>query len=151
MKRLFCLLAVAAIFFAAGTDAFAFGEKTEIEPKWGPLRKLQRGFFNVTCSPFELSHELATQEKEGTFPPSWFTGIGRGVFYMLGRIGVGAYEIVTFPICYPDCFVPIIYPEFPWELAHPEVERSRPTAEYLKRDLSVAVETNDTLKSVYEI
>ncbi len=90
-------------------------QAAEIMAEGTPQRKLQRGFLNVVLSPFELSTELAKEKNTDVFPPSWITGAGRGTVFMLGRALVGVYELVTFPIPYPNCYQEILSPEFAWQ------------------------------------
>lgn len=83
----------------------------------GPLRKLQRGFLNVALSPMEISNELAIEKHENNdqMPPSWMTGLVRGIGFTAGRALAGVYDIVTFPVPLPKEYGPIIQPELPWE------------------------------------
>lgn len=91
--------------------------EAEIQGEGTMWRKAQRGFLNVALSPFEISNELSKEVRNDTVPPSWVAGLGRGMFYTVGRALVGVYEMVTFPLPWPDCYKPILQPEFPWELA----------------------------------
>ena len=90
-------------------------EEAEIQAEGTPLRKLQRGFLNVALSPIEISNELSKEVRNDTMPPSWVAGLGRGSFYAVGRALVGVYEMVTFPIAAPNCYAPILQPEFEWQ------------------------------------
>ena len=106
----------AAIFFILLFTAAAFPlQAAEIEPEGTALRKLQRGFLNITLSPIEISNELAKEKTRDTFPPSWMLGFARGTFFMLGRAVTGVYEIITFPMPLPSGYAPILQPEFPWQ------------------------------------
>lgn len=109
---LFVLLAFTCPLIAAEVVPEA-----EIQGEGTPLRKIQRGFLNVALSPFEISSELSKEVRNDTLPPSWVAGLGRGMFYTVGRALVGVYEIVTFPLPYPAKYKPVIQPEFPWQLA----------------------------------
>ncbi len=104
LSVMFVLLTVAASLQAA-----------EIENEGTPQRKLQRGFLNVALSPLEISNELAKEKKNDVFPPSWITGAGRGVAFMMGRALVGVYELVTFPVPYPANYKAVLSPEFAWQ------------------------------------
>lgn len=87
----------------------------EIEAAAGPERKLQRGFVNIVLSPIEISHELGKVKRTDSFLPSWVGGLGRGSYYMVGRILSGAYDLITAPISLPAGYEPLVYPEFVWE------------------------------------
>lgn len=112
MKRyvIFILIALAL------TSSAAFA--AELEPAGTPWRKLQRGFANIGAAPiFEISNEMARHKKEDAFPPTWFTGFGRGALYGVGRVMAGAYEVVTFPLPLPSGYGPVVEPEFSWQHA----------------------------------
>ncbi|MFA7254967.1 MAG: exosortase system-associated protein, TIGR04073 family [Candidatus Omnitrophota bacterium] len=109
---LFVLLAFACPLMAAEV-----APEATIQEEGTMLRKAQRGFLNIALCPFEISNELSKEVRNDTLPPSWFAGLGRGAFYMVGRALVGVYEVVTFPIPYPAKYKPVIQPEFPWQLA----------------------------------
>ena len=111
MKNLLRLLGVVVVLLAFAVSLRA----AEIENEGTPQRKLQRGFLNVALSPLEISNELAKEKKNDTFPPSWLTGAGRGMAFMMGRALVGVYELVTFPVPYPANYKPVLSPEFAWE------------------------------------
>lgn len=87
----------------------------EIQTTSGPERKLQRGFVNIVLSPIEISHELGKVKRTDSFLPSWVGGLGRGSYYMVGRILSGAYDLITAPISLPAGYEPLVYPEFVWE------------------------------------
>ena len=56
-----------------------------------------RGLVDVVTSPYEIIRQgqMAFDKKGGL---GIFTGSLRGVSSMVGRMGVGAYELVTFPL-----------------------------------------------------
>jgi len=114
-KIIIALLVLLA--FSCPLMAGEVAPEAEIQGEGTMWRKAQRGFLNVALSPFEISNELSKEVRNDTFPPSWVAGLGRGAFYTVGRALVGGYEMVTFPIAYPNCYKPILHPEFPWELA----------------------------------
>lgn len=103
-------IAVLVLVNASGTLQAA---EVENEGTW--QRKLQRGFLNVALSPLEISNELDKEKKNDTLPPSWIAGAGRGAAFMVGRALVGVYEMVTFPLAYPNCYKPVLQPEFAWQ------------------------------------
>ena len=80
---LICLTAVPAVQ-AGYTDSIA--------------QKFSRGVGNVLYSPleipFQVSNEIATEDYVYAVPK----GLLKGLFYTVGRLVVGAYEILTFPI-----------------------------------------------------
>ena len=115
MKRSLNLFSVFVLMFLFALPLMA--AEAEIQGEGTCLRKLQRGFFNVALSPFEISSELSKEVRNDTIPPSWVAGLGRGACYTVGRALVGVYEMVTFPLPYPASYKPVLQPEFPWQLA----------------------------------
>ena len=88
-----------------------------------PARKLQRGIANVFLSPIELAEQISTEEKHSKLEPTWLFGGIRGVYYGAGRILIGVYEILTFPIPVPSNYGPLLEPEFLteyWDRPEPE-------------------------------
>jgi putative exosortase-associated protein (TIGR04073 family) len=75
--------------------------------------KLGRGFANIAGSPLELGKQPMEMAKTEPWPVALFGGFFKGAALMFARIGVGVYEIVTFPIPWPNGYGPIIEPEFP--------------------------------------
>ncbi len=76
------------------------------------LRKLSRGVTNIVTSPIELAVQPArviVVEHQRTLAPT--LGLFRGVYYTLGRITAGVYDIATFPIPLPFRYEPIFEPE----------------------------------------
>ena len=106
-----------AFLFFSSRPLFA----TELANPGTPARKFQRGLINIALSPIEISHELKKEKYRDTWPPSWLLGLGRGTFFGMGRILVGAYEVVSFPLPGYD---PVLQPEFPYE--HFPVEQPEP-------------------------
>lgn len=96
----------------------------EIAPEGTPVRKLQRGFLNIALSPIEISRELDSEKKVDSFVPSWFSGIGRGSFYAVGRALAGVYDMLTFFAPVPAGYEPLVSPEFAWEHLPKELKSS---------------------------
>ncbi|MBP9865943.1 MAG: exosortase system-associated protein, TIGR04073 family [Candidatus Omnitrophica bacterium] len=67
-----------------------------------------RGIADLITSPYEIIRQgqLDFDKKGGV---GIFTGGFRGIGTMVGRMGVGAYELVTFPV---PGYEPILDPEF---------------------------------------
>lgn len=115
MNRLTKLWVLLALGLSFAMPLIAAEAEVEIQSEGSPQRKLQRGFLNIVLSPFEISNELSKEFRNNTFPPSWVAGLGRGSFYAVGRALVGVYEIVSFPLAYPNCYAPVLQPEFAWQ------------------------------------
>lgn len=87
-----CLVCTILLFvFLVSPNVFA--SYTE-----GVAQKFSRGVGNVVYSPLEIplqvSHEINSDDYVYAIPK----GALRGLVYGVGRLGVGAYEFVTFPV-----------------------------------------------------
>ncbi len=118
MKKPISFIFLLFLFAAPLLDA------AEIAPEGTPVRKLQRGFLNIALSPIEISKELDKEKKVDSFIPSWFSGIGRGSFYAVGRALTGVYDMLTFPFPVPAGYEPLVSPEFAWEHLPKELKQS---------------------------
>ena len=78
-------------------------------------RKLGRGIANVVTCPFEIPVTMInTYCKDKGYVESLFFGLPNGIFNMVVRCAVGAYELVTFPLPFPENYRPMVEPEFLW-------------------------------------
>lgn len=69
-----------------------------------PIHKMGRGMVNVLTSWIEVPKQLDRGRREDNPLAGLSSGILKGVGLTLLRVGVGAYEIVTFPVPYPKAF-----------------------------------------------
>lgn len=74
-----------------------------------PLKKLARGSSNILFSITEIPRQMVKEKKANGDVAGLFWGPLKGICFMLGRMAVGVYELVTF-IAPP--YEPIIHPEF---------------------------------------
>ncbi len=106
---LFCLL----VLLGGGIPlASAESHPSDVD---GMLRKLGRGVANVLTSPAELIRTPELVEHQDGYLAAMTVGILQGAWHTIARIGVGAFEIVTFYAAIPRDFAPIIQPEFVWQ------------------------------------
>jgi putative exosortase-associated protein (TIGR04073 family) len=75
------------------------------------LRKGGRGVANVVTSPAELIRQFQRAKRHDGQVAAHTVGIANGFAWMFARIGVGVYEVLTFPLPFNN-FNPVIYPEF---------------------------------------
>ncbi|MSR77801.1 MAG: exosortase system-associated protein, TIGR04073 family [Candidatus Omnitrophica bacterium] len=108
--RLFSLL----FFFTSSVFTSSAVCAAAMAPEGTPMRKLERGATNIALSPIELVNAFVRQRPEEHVPPNWAVGIFYGSIFMVERIGVGVYEVVTFPMALPKNYKPILQPEFEW-------------------------------------
>jgi len=96
---------MAAIFVAAllmfGPFAYA---------KDDPFMKLARGIVNLATSPGEYILQTVTLMKDHDPLTAYCGGFLKGTYRTLERIGVGVYDIVTFPVPVPKGYRPVIEP-----------------------------------------
>jgi len=83
--------------------------------------KLARGLANVLTSPLELPRNVQNMTEEQGVLVGWTGGMAQGIGMTALRIIVGAYEIITFPIPFPEDYAPVIEPEFVWQAPGPRV------------------------------
>ena len=73
-----------------------------------PGSKLGRGLTNIVASPLEYVIQTAELADTHDSLTAFFGGLANGTWFMLERIGVGLYEIVTFPIPLPSHYGPVL-------------------------------------------
>lgn len=110
----FALVLAAPAASAGWLPDGAYREDT-VRGRRGPLSKLGRGLTNIVTSPAELIRTpQAIAQNDG-----WGRGLGVGVPYGLWRVVlravVGAFETVTFFAEVPDGYEPLLQPEFVFE------------------------------------
>lgn len=81
-----------------------------------PGQKALRGATNFSLGlmlewPKTIYYETREQGPLLGIPAGFLAGFGLGLM----RTGVGAYELLTFPIALPDEYKPILSPRFPFE------------------------------------
>jgi putative exosortase-associated protein (TIGR04073 family) len=77
------------------------------------LKKLGRGVANVATCPFEIYHRVGEVNKENGPIAAFTWGLLKGVYKMGVRGLVGVYEVLSFPMPYPENYGPILTdPEF---------------------------------------
>ena len=79
-------------------------------------QKALRGVANLTLGlliewPKTICYEVREQGPLLGIPSGFLAGFGLGMM----RTGVGAYELVTFPIALPADYKPILSPRYPFE------------------------------------
>lgn len=103
MRRFIAKVILGSAVFAGG--AAAVSPRAFADDLWD---KGGRGVADIVTSPYEVVRQgkIDYDEKGGI---GIFTGGFRGIGSMVGRLGVGVYELVTFPLPGYD---PILDPEF---------------------------------------
>ena len=96
-RGIFIFLAIAAVSFAGAGAAFA-GEETTGDYMSGMGNQFVRGLGNVISSPAEIPCTMTSDIKSQGAAAGTFTGLGKGLAFMLRRILVGVSEVATFVI-----------------------------------------------------
>jgi len=78
----------------------------------GRLRKLGRGIANVGTAPLELIRTPELVSRQDGYLAGMSVGLIQGAWRTIQRIGVGVFEVATFPLEVPQDFQPLIMPEF---------------------------------------
>ncbi len=76
-----------------------------------PFAKLGRGFTNIATSPAEIAVRMIEIGQDHDYLTAAFGGLFKGAAYMVGRIGSGVYDILTFPAPVPAQYGPLMKPE----------------------------------------
>ena len=90
-------------------------------PAWAqdPIHKAGRGATNVVTSWIEIPKNvvLGVQEQNPILGAGW--GLLKGIGLTATRVVLGAYEVVTFPLPYPQAYASpydsLELPDYPWE------------------------------------
>lgn len=112
MKMTLRGILLALVMSMALTAQAVAGELTSSSPG----QKALRGVANLTLGlliewPKTICYEAREQGPLLGIPAGFLAGFGLGLM----RMGVGAYELVTFPISIPDDYRPILSPRYPFE------------------------------------
>ncbi len=112
MNRTLRVVVLACVLSTALTAQAVAGELTHSSRG----QKALRGVANLTLGlliewPKMICYETREQGPLLGIPAGFLAGFGLGLM----RTGVGAYELVTFPIQIPDDYRPILSPRYPFE------------------------------------
>jgi putative exosortase-associated protein (TIGR04073 family) len=111
------LAAVVGVGAVAAVSAADGGLKTRTAGD-----KLGRGLSNIFFSIIEVPRNIHLTTEEQSLLAGWTVGFGKGLGYMVMRMGVGVYEVVTFPFPLPKDYEPVIQPEYVWEEPGPRLK-----------------------------
>ncbi len=81
------------------------------------FEKLGRGCSNALGGWLEVPYNIDQRFSKSDTAGSFFTGAARGIVKGVVRTAVGAYEVVTFFLPYPENFAPIL-PTLPYFQKH---------------------------------
>lgn len=118
IMRLAILVLTTAVLFsgslpAVAADSWDMGKPQlwKDEKDQNAWTKLGRGAGNVLFGWCEIFRQPALMSKDHDPTTAFLGGAPKGLLFAAGRMVVGAYEVVTFPIPAPEGYEPIIVPE----------------------------------------
>ncbi|MFC1703586.1 exosortase system-associated protein, TIGR04073 family [Candidatus Omnitrophota bacterium] len=114
VKKGLMIAIMVSVMFSWGTFIYAESPIDEPMEKYldNPISKLGRGLGNFAFACFEIFVQADKEWKKHKNVVAIPTGVAKGLLYFGQRTVVGAYEVLTFPIPYPNNYGPIITPEF---------------------------------------
>ena len=77
---------------------FVLSSSAEASYTENVAQKFSRGVGNVVYSPLEIPLQVSNEMNSDDYVYAIPKGTFRGLMYTVGRLGVGAYEVVTFPV-----------------------------------------------------
>ncbi len=75
-----------------------------------PGTKLGRGISNILTAPLQYVIQTSRLNEDHDAVTALLGGLVNGTGFMLWRMGVGVYEVVTFPVPVPSNYGPVLDP-----------------------------------------
>lgn len=104
--------------FASGPAADAAANAAST---YTPGDKLGRGVVNLVTGFLEIPRNIHVTTTSDGLLAGWTVGVGKGLGYTVLRMGVGVYEILTFPFAWPKGYRPIVEPAYVWQAPGPSL------------------------------
>ncbi len=76
-----------------------------------PVTKLGRGFSNILTAPLQYFIQTSKLSEEHDAVTAFLGGLVNGTGFMLWRMGVGVYEVATFPVPLHSNYGPVLDPD----------------------------------------
>ena len=92
LKSRLCLVCALLLF------VFVFSSSAQANYTENVAQKFSRGVGNVIYAPLEIPFQVSNEINSDDYVYAIPKGAFRGLMYTVGRLGVGAYEVVTFPV-----------------------------------------------------
>ena len=125
MKKIYIIFFIVMTLSIAATSSFASdnppanpNSSSEIKiTVVNPAEKLSRGIVNIITAPIEIAKQVDLSWKESAHKTQnvgtgIFSGIVKGLAYMVWRAGSGLWDVVSFPFKTPANYEPLMKPEF---------------------------------------
>ena len=108
MKKVLTMLVVSVFMFVSIAPAFAASN---------PGEKLSRGVANVFSSVLEIPKQIdvewkAAAKNKSNVGAGIVAGSLKGLAYMVGRLGSGVWDVISFPFKVPKNYEPVMKPEY---------------------------------------
>ena len=116
---LWCVVSLGTVSLRAEEPAVTTSSGDRVDEMLGrynlypAFEKLGRGASNLFGGWLEIPYNVQTRHSPSDTAGSLFTGLTHGLLKACVRTGVGAYEVVTFFLPYPENFAPIL-PTLPY-------------------------------------
>ena len=81
-----------------------------------PAKKLGRGVANILTGWLEIPKNIYNTSIETNPMVGITVGTAKGIGMGIVRTGAGVYEVITFPFPLPEDYVPILEPEFVFQI-----------------------------------
>jgi len=81
-----------------------------------PAKKLGRGVANILTGWLEIPKNIYNTSIEANPMVGITVGTAKGIGMSIVRTGAGVYEVITFPFPLPEDYVPILEPEFVFQI-----------------------------------
>jgi len=81
-----------------------------------PAKKLGRGVANILTGWLEIPKNIYNTSIEANPMVGITVGTAKGIGMSIVRTGAGVYEVFTFPFPLPEDYVPILEPEFVFQI-----------------------------------
>ncbi len=117
VKKMLLVIVAAALMVSVALPGVSIAgaavPDTLDKPKGDPIRKLGRGISNCLTFPIEILNQIAkTNNNDGPVAAITY-GAVKGIVMGIFRAVIGGYEVITFPLPFPEWYRPILTdPEF---------------------------------------
>lgn len=112
--KLLILIVVLVSMALVTSHTYATGPLYEVNKTAKITHKLLRGLINVPFCWVEIPKAIGEEVQNLDPFTGFFTGFAKGGVKTFKRFGSAAWDIVTFPIPYPEHYKAFVDPEFPF-------------------------------------
>lgn len=113
MKARWQKLVIGIVCASCVAGPLAWADDGTSEPMvsaWSPFVKLGRGVSNIVFGWLEIPETMEDYRQTHDAGTAFFAGAAVGTVKGIGRMGIGAYETLTFLFPIPEHYAPILPP-----------------------------------------